>query len=442
MKRLNVTSGLHYIGIMSILALLIVGPSTAQDETATLSGIVIDTNRRPIPGLTASLSTPSFTVDRFIRATSSRLTASSSTPFPLFSTTDEKGKFTFSKVTPGPVQFLIYKQSIGEKESTIFTRDRDVEIVSIKIQYLTFYQASGNIAFAIAPRSRIENVVVTVQPRTRIRARVVSKDEKPLASTPISWEIQYEKIDGKGSGATHITYRTDSEGYFVHYANEDTIPAHYTVSATYNQLSVKSDQILMEMGKQVDVVLKFDIDAPDPPPKQSPRTQQLPTNVLQEPPGAQMPLDKATLSGTWPGAWVVNPENGHAYKMIHCANLKNAQHRATAEGAYLVAINSEKEQNWLLGAFGNQLYWIGLSDAEQEGQWVWQSGEPLLYTNWGLRGSAPRSTLSTEETDNAVMSFLNGKWYAVGPADLLWQNARMAILEKDSWQTGDTETDK
>ena len=130
------------------------------------------------------------------------------------------------------------------------------------------------------------------------------------------------------------------------------------------------------------------------------------------------------------GVWAVNPTNGHAYKKIRCSSLDDAKDRAATEGAHLVVINNKAEQEWLLGLFGNHLYWIGLSDAEKEGQWVWQNGEPLTYTNWGAKHNFPRSTLSPEEKDSAVMTFANGEWHAVGPADLFWRMTKQAILEK------------
>ena len=93
-------------------------------------------------------------------------------------------------------------------------------------------------------------------------------------------------------------------------------------------------------------------------------------------------------------------------------------------------MNPIAEQQWLLGLFGNHLYWIGLSDAKKEGEWVWQNGEPLTYENWGSKYKFPRSSLSPEEKDSAVMTFVNGQWHAVGPGDLLWNTTRQAILEK------------
>ncbi|MCG9132689.1 hypothetical protein J5I95_13510, partial [Candidatus Poribacteria bacterium] len=63
-------------------------------------------------------------------------------------------------------------------------------------------------------------------------------------------------------------------------------------------------------------------------------------------------------------------------------------------------------------------------------EWVWQNGEPVTYMNWGAKHSFPRSTLSPEEKDSAVMTFIDGQWHAVGPGDLFWRATKRAILEK------------
>ncbi len=130
---------------------------------------------------------------------------------------------------------------------------------------------------------------------------------------------------------------------------------------------------------------------------------------------------------------VVNPENGHAYKRIRARSLADARAKADADDAYLVTINNAAEQKWLSGVFGNGLYWIGLSDAETEGQWQWDNGKPLTYTNWGPEDKFPRSALSAAEKDGVVMTFINGTWHAVGPGDLFWNATGQAILETDNF---------
>jgi len=73
---------------------------------------------------------------------------------------------------------------------------------------------------------------------------------------------------------------------------------------------------------------------------------------------------------------------------------EEAQAEAVAKGGNLVTINDADEYAWLQETFGaKQSFWTGLNDAEQEGEFVWASGEAVTYTNWapgqpngGLRG--------------------------------------------------------
>jgi hypothetical protein len=58
---------------------------------------------------------------------------------------------------------------------------------------------------------------------------------------------------------------------------------------------------------------------------------------------------------------------------------------ATANEAHLVTIRSAAEQSWIqatFNAYQNGWFWIGFNDIQVEGQWVWDSGEPVTYTNW------------------------------------------------------------
>ena len=440
MNRLRFIHIIYFIAIAFFLFALV--PCIAQAAAATLSGVVLDTEKKPIAGFTINLS-PVFQMSK----------------------TDENGAFTFTDVPAGPVQIVIPPQ-FGENEKPSFTLEPDDELVSIKIGGITLYQGMrppfGGIRFAVKPGSDVKNIEVTVRPRMRIRAKVVFKDGKPLTNASISQVIQ----SGGGSSSGGAT--TDSEGYFLHYLDNDGDPALYTVTVKYKGLSAQSEQFALEAdGRHDDLVLTLDgVAPPAAAPTQSKSSEASLPNLLRKLTGGSTPPDKSTPNPTNPpaptrveveqvqvkprvtrttttttnrqiqrppwekDAWAVNPANGHAYKKIRCRSLEDAKDRAAAAGAHLVAINDAAEEKWLLGLFGNDLYWIGLSDAEKEGEWAWQNGEPLTYTNWGAKHNFPRSTLSPEEKDSAVMTFVNGQWHAVGPGDLLWRTTRYAILEK------------
>lgn len=434
MNHRSFTHIAYLFGVVMVLSLIASVPCIAQNGT-TLSGTVLDTERKPIAGFAIGLLQRS-----------------------LISKTDEKGNFIFTNIPAGLVQIAIPTQPSKENEEPMFDFEADDEILSIKVRGITLYQdvrpPFGGIKFGVKSGSHIKDVEVTVRPRTRIRAKVVFKDGKPLTNASVSLIVE-------GNGRATGGATTDTEGYFVNYIDKGS--AHYTVTVKYKGLSAKSEPFLLEEGTRYDdLVLTLDGNVPPA----APQTESQP-KVLDKLSDGSTPPEKPTLIETnrsvltnngqvniqeveveprvtntkptnpvrqmrppWEKAWAVNPANGHGYKKIRCDSLDEARDRAAAEGASLLAINDAAEQKWVSGLFGNHLYWLGLSDAENEGEWVWQNGEPLTYTNWGPKHSFPRSMLSPEEKDSAVMTFVNGQWYAVGPGDLLWHKTKMAILEK------------
>ena len=443
MNRLNFMGVLCRIGIAVSVSLIALSPCIAEAEKGSLSGVVIDTKGKPITGFNISLS-PALQIAK----------------------TDENGAFTFTDVPDGPAQIMIPPQQFGKDGKPTFNLELDNEIVSIKIGGITLYQDQhppfGGIKFSTKPGSHFKNIAVTVRPRMRIRTRVVFKDGEPLRNASIFRVIMSNGT--RSGGAT-----TDTDGYFVHYIDDNEEPVTCKVSVKYKGLSAESEQFEIKPGGRHDnLVLTLDGEAPPAPaPTQSKRPKESLPGLLRKLRGGSKLSDQTNPAApnrvevkqveVKPGvtttrvtspepvrqirppwekdAWAVNPANGHAYKKIQCRSLADAKNRAAAEGAHLVAINDEAEQKWLSGLFGNHLYWIGLSDAEKEGEWVWQNGEPLTYSNWGDKHSFPRSTLSPERRDGAVMTFVNGQWHAVGPGDLFWRTTKRAILEKEVLQT-------
>lgn len=88
--------------------------------------------------------------------------------------------------------------------------------------------------------------------------------------------------------------------------------------------------------------------------------------------------DKLTLKGI---------SNGHAYYESGAGYLwPDARKIAANAGGYLVTINSEAENNFIVNKVidpDRQAYrWIGLYNTGKAGQFSWVTGEPLSYTNW------------------------------------------------------------
>lgn len=104
---------------------------------------------------------------------------------------------------------------------------------------------------------------------------------------------------------------------------------------------------------------------------------------------------------------VVNPANGHTYLITsQPSNISQARAEAASLGGYLVAINSDAETAFLLANFPATEHWIGLSDEIVEGTFVWDSGEPLIYTNW-LPGE-PNNYGGLEDYAVVILDQFNG----------------------------------
>ena len=386
--------------------------SEKDSDNLAFSGRIVDTDGNPIAGFPIAVG-PLFSMDGEIQ------------PFFMFeglnggvqastleSDTDEEGRFSITGVKPGPIQFMPQPNYMGRGSMQPYDIDHDnlvdAEVVSIDIGVMTFYPSNrerppfGGITFTIEPGTHLEDIEVVVRPRMRIRGRIVFADGTPLFNAEVRTSVRRREFEGDGRGESGSSTRTDGEGNFALYVEE---PAFYTVAIEFQGLSASSEQFALEAGqRRDDLVLTLD----SPP-------------ISIEPTPAPVEPDRD-------GAWVMNPANGHAYKSIHCESREDAQAEAMSEGAYLVSINDDAEQEWLVNVFGTAPYWIGLADFEKEGEWKWMNGDPVTYRNWA---PAEPSDSDHGEGDYVFMGLTpDGKWYNVGPGNPKWRMARMGIIEK------------
>jgi hypothetical protein len=213
----------------------------------------------------------------------------------------------------------------------------------------------------------------------------------------------------------------DAEGYFTYYAERDLeVPTFYMLSVAYHGQTVNLKPFILRPGDQThDVVFRFE------------NMPELPLRARRggfASASASTTNSRSIASSNLQDVWVVRPENGHAYKRIQCADWEDAQAQAAAEGGHLVTINDETEQKWLQAVFGGEPSWIGLNDIAQEGQWTWDNGEPVTYTNWGLQ--EPDDT-SNQDEDYVILG-PSGKWEDFGPGHGGISLIRTALLEKDT----------
>ena len=440
--------------------------SAAEDKSSTLSGRVIGTNGEPIAEASIALLyvkvTENGEIDTlsnrslypFLRQTPAHVhrhfnedkvpqqnEKSEHPPF-LEAKTDSDGRFTFTGITSGKAQLMVLPM---ENDPTPQNSKSVPEIQTIKFGKVTFrphdfsfFPPLGAITFAIKPGMKIEDVEVKVlmEGPPKIQGRLVFKNGEPFADTTIEINIGYLN-SGSGIGHTYSrSVHTNANGNFVFpILNLET----YALSVNYRGLSAISDFFTVEAGKPYKKVVLTLNGNPDD---------------LSAPPFDTPEKDRYGLPNTR-GVWIVNPANGHAYKWIESNDREDAQAKADDEGAHLVTITSEAEQIWLEAVFGNGPYWIGLTDVLKEGEWIWETGEPVTYTNWGeededidlyeppvlLKPFIDKDDIQREvkgeEEDYVIMSSrwdeeMIGKWYpAHSKGARRHGSAQMAILEKD-----------
>lgn len=76
--------------------------------------------------------------------------------------------------------------------------------------------------------------------------------------------------------------------------------------------------------------------------------------------------------------------NGKWYKVfLEEVTWKRAQEKCRGLSGQLVVIHDETTQAFI-AELGNTLeLWIGATDGEVEGQWIWSDGTPMKFKAWG-----------------------------------------------------------
>lgn len=114
----------------------------------------------------------------------------------------------------------------------------------------------------------------------------------------------------------------------------------------------------------------------------------------------------------------VNPTNGHEYFLTPSPmSWQDAQALSRQAGGYLASISDQAENDWIVLTFRPLMdppdyLWIGLSDQAIEGSFVWDSGEPVSYTNW-FPGEPNNVATSPEGEDFVTLTPQDGtgRWF-------------------------------
>ncbi len=122
---------------------------------------------------------------------------------------------------------------------------------------------------------------------------------------------------------------------------------------------------------------------------------------------------------------ITNAANAHAYYLLRPNSWTDSEAEAVSLGGHLVTVNDAAENQWVKNTFYpltgvvNAMLWIGLSDATNQGQFVWASGEPVTYTNWYPGGPSNVSGEDYVAMFHSVFAPFNSTWSAVPNPSLL-----------------------
>ena len=381
---------------MPVLSLLVASSVVAQ-QGATFSGRVVDELERPVANSLVAIQPYS--------VMGGGMRQEGFSPFQQ-AWTDLEGRFSVTNIVPESVTL-----SVGDGQN-------ETEVLSVEIEELLFYPISHShfdkMRFSLEAGAEIEDVVITVKTdiKPHIRARVVFADGTPVANTGIFVNLRHKDLDGSGKGSSTGPADTDADGYFVKELDEEDDFVFYILGVEYDGLVAKSVPFILYEGQpQVHLLLTLNGNP-------SPSTERMP-----------VPVEMGAVLAKFlnPSAvWAINPANGHAYKKINCRGITDAIDQAAVENAYLVAINDASETTWIQEVFGRGNFWLGLTDTDEEGRWVWDSGEPLTYTNWTEHSA---ESDNTEMKDYVVVEF-SGQWRAIEAGSPRARHITEAILEK------------
>ncbi|MCY4404491.1 MAG: sigma-70 family RNA polymerase sigma factor [Candidatus Poribacteria bacterium] len=298
----------------------------------------------------------------------------------------------------------------------------EYQIVKVKIGGMNFYSVKeiwGGILLAPEPGKEIKNVEVTVRHFLKVHGKVQEVNGTAVSNVRLEFEVTQLSLDREGpilESSRGFGVRTDVKGNFEKFVpNYTNGTAFYIMSIKYQERIAMSKPVVIKHGDRThEAVFTFNEPLIPSPPEDVKRENQTSAS-------GNSGVDAV-------GVWVVNPENGHAYKKIRCDSPEDAMVQATDEGTHLVTINNEAEEKWLRKVFNTNGILIGLNDIEVEGQWQWRNGEPVEYTNWDK--FEPKDTDNGDE-DYVVLT--SQGWKDIGEESIGWRWIRTALLEKDNW---------
>ncbi len=224
-----------------------------ERDTTSFSGRVVDETGNPVAGLTLIIRPREIDTNIGAWAYASALEEE----------TDDAGHFSITDIRPGEFQLMLVPEHWN-----VLSPETEYQLLSVKIGDVTYHPPNDMIplfftrnTFSITPGTHIENVVVIVRLRMRIRAKIVFADGTPLANKTVDINIRAQDLHGNNAGGVQGTVQTDAQGYFVEYVDRNRATS-YRVSVEYNGLCATSEIFVLKVGeRREDLILEL----PGPP---------------------------------------------------------------------------------------------------------------------------------------------------------------------------------
>ncbi|XP_067396467.1 C-type lectin domain family 4 member G-like [Emydura macquarii macquarii] len=118
---------------------------------------------------------------------------------------------------------------------------------------------------------------------------------------------------------------------------------------------------------------------------------------------AMLKVEVATRS-ICPACWLPNAGNCYYFSTVH-QNWSYAKQACKDQGAQLIIIENQQEQEFLTKNSKGKNYWIGLNDIDKEGTFKWIDHSSVSYRNWDQ--GEPNDDHNRED---CVHILKNGKW--------------------------------
>lgn len=132
--------------------------------------------------------------------------------------------------------------------------------------------------------------------------------------------------------------------------------------------------------------------------------------------------------------------NGHyyyVYELSEVTSWKEAKEYCESQGGYLATITSKEEDefvfSYLQNNFEYESAYLGLTDRDEEGTWIWDNGEEVSYMNW--HSGEPNGENSNEDFAMYYYKYSDGSWNDGDFGELTANSGKAFICEWENYTT-------